>query len=185
MKQGRRCYTPGPRHQRRMRARTSCCCGASLQATDGILVRTGHRNATSAVSASPALGPEPHKPQARPSPRPPELRAEAQPGHQFIGHRILFDVLRAPNRGRSRVLTDIENTSISRRLSERIPRRSPRGRQLPPQSPNGPGRQLRGPATAMQACGPRRPQAPSTKSRPDDTVLQDDPRGVSTAARPS
>ena len=41
------------------------------------------------------------------------------------------------------------------------------------------------PPPPTQACGPWRPQAPSTKSRPDVRVLQDDPRGASTDASPS
>ena len=41
------------------------------------------------------------------------------------------------------------------------------------------------PPPPTRACGPWRPQAPSTKSRADLTVLQDGPRGASTDASPS
>jgi len=56
MKQPRRCDTPGPRVQRRMRVLTWP--GPCLQATAGIFFLVKHRDGSAAVSASPALGPQ-------------------------------------------------------------------------------------------------------------------------------
>ena len=141
--------------------------GPVLEGTEGILFPVNNRDASTAVSASAALGREPHKIQARPATRSPEIRlhghtrepTETQPSHRFTEHRVQFDstprrAARLHHAHRVAGRASLENTL---RMQGRCPSALPDAAIADDDFAAFAQRiqlQQQGRATATQACGP-------------------------------
>ena len=199
MKQPRRCYTPGPRSQRRMRVLTWP--GPSLQAPAGILSLVRHRDACNAVSPSPALGREPHQtqmrdhsqssPKLRNATREPPRRGPVTGSTNTESCSARHDAVPRLHSASLNTMTPSGRASLENTL--RMQGRSPSALRdaaianddLPRSRPTDLAFSCKARAATTQPAGPGARRRPSTDSRADLAEGQDGCRAALTDATPS